>query len=345
MIDTLPPRNVLRPGGRDEVIAVGDALREELLAKIGKPMGLSGPSAAPDPVNLPMIRHWVDALDDRNPAYDAHAARSTRWGEVVAPPAMLQTWTMGRPTIEGIRERGGSAGEVGADSPLSILAAAGFTGTLATNSVLTFDRYLRPGDLLTSDTALESVSEQKHTGLGRGYFVAWSNNYFDAAGDPVGNQLFTVFKFAPGPPPDGPRDGKAKQPDVPPSGEELPAFDLDVTATVVVAGAIASRDFMPVHHDRDYAVAQGAPDIFMNILTSNGYVSRYVTDWAGGDSQVRRIATRLGGPAIPGQPLRFRGRVAKESDHGDERHFEVAVRADNDLGNHLTATVELTLPR
>src|SRR6185312_6316508 len=104
-------------------------------------MGLSGPSLAPDPVNVAMIRHWVDALDDRNPAYDEHTAGSTRHGDIVAPPAMLQTWTMGRQTIEGIRERGGSAGEVGADSPLAVLAAAGFTGTLATNSVLTFDRY------------------------------------------------------------------------------------------------------------------------------------------------------------------------------------------------------------
>ena len=324
---------------------MGDALREELIAKVGKPMGLSGPSAAPDAVNVPMIRHWVDALDDRNPAYDEHTAPSTRFGDIVAPPAMLQTWTMGRPTIEGIRERGGSAGEVGDDSPLAVLAAAGYKGTLATNSVLTFDRYLRVGDTLASDTSLESVSEQKHTGLGKGYFIAWSNNFYDRAGEPVGNQLFTVFKFAPGPPPAGPREGRAKPVAEEPSGEELPPFDLDVTATVVVAGAIASRDFMPVHHDRDYAVAQGAPDIFMNILTSNGYVSRYVTDWSGGDSRVRRISTRLGGPAIPGKPLRFRGQVASESIEADERLIEVSLRADNDLGSHLTATVEVSLPR
>jgi hydroxyacyl-ACP dehydratase HTD2-like protein with hotdog domain len=324
---------------------VTDALRDELLAKVGKPMGLSGPSLAPDAVNVPMIRHWVDALDDRNPAYDEHTAVATRFGEIVAPPAMLQTWTMGRPVIAGIRERGGSAGEVGADSPLAVLAAAGYTGTLATNSVLTFDRYLRIGDRLTCETALESVSERKHTGLGKGYFVAWSNNYYDASGVAVGNQLFTVLKFAPGPPPEGPRDPRPKSAiDVPP-GEQLPAFDLDVTATVVVAGAIASRDFMPVHHDRDYAIAQGAPDIFMNILTSNGYVSRYVTDWSGGQSRVRQISTRLGGPAIPGQPLRFRGEARAETVEADERVVDVAVRADNDLGNHLTASVQVALPR
>jgi len=323
---------------------VTDELREELLTKIGKPIGSSARSGAPDPVNVTMIRHWVDALDDRNPAYDENLATATRFGDIVAPPAMLQTWTMGRPTIAGIAERGGSAGDVGAESPLAVMAAAGFTGTLATNSVLTFDRYLRVGDALSSDTSLESVSEQKHTGLGRGYFVTWSNRYFDVDGAAVGNQLFTVFKFAPGPPPDQPRSGSGREATTPPTGEQLPPFDLDVTATVIVAGAIASRDFMPVHHDRDFAIAQGAPDIFMNILTSNGYVSRYVTDWSGPDSQVRQISTRLGAPAIPGKQLQFRGRVAGETTEGDKRRLAVNLRADSDLGTHLTATVELTVP-
>ena len=72
-------------------------------------MGASGPSIAPDPVNLPMIRHWAAAFEDANPVYvDESAARASRFGEVVAPPLMLQTWTMATPMITGIRERGGS---------------------------------------------------------------------------------------------------------------------------------------------------------------------------------------------------------------------------------------------
>ena len=321
---------------------VEDNLRDALLARVGRPMGAQAGSVAPDPVNLPMIRHWIDALDDRNAAYDDDRAATTRFGEVVAPPAMLQTWTMGRPMIAGIAERGGSAGEIGADSPISVLAAAGYTGTLATNAVLTFDRYLRLGEVISSSTTLESVSERKHTALGQGYFIAWSDRYVDANGEPVGRQLFTVYKFAPGPPPDERRSGSRPVADPPPVIAELPALDLDVTATVVVAGAIASRDFMPVHHDRDYAVAQGAPDIFMNILTSNGYVSRYVTDWSGSDTQVRQISTRLGAPAVPGAVLRFRGELVGESVTEGERLLEVNVRADTDLGNHLTATVRLS---
>ena len=101
---------------------------------------------------------------------------------------------------------------------------------------------------------------------------------------------------------------------------------------------------MPVHHDRDYAQAQGAPDMFMNILTTNGYIARYVTDWAGPEAMLRSISIRLGGPATPGHVLRFTGRVASERQEGDERVIEVAVRAANDLGDHATGTVVVTLP-
>ncbi len=127
-------------------------------------------------------------------------------------------------------------------------------------------------------------------------------------------------------------------------GDELPPFELPVTSTVIVAGAIASRDFMPAHHDRDFAIAQGAPDVFMNILTTTGYVSRFVTDWAGPEARVRKIAIRLGAPAVPGQPLRFSGQVAETSREGDECVIEVAIRAANELGDHATGTVVVSLP-
>ena len=95
-------------------------------------------------------------------------------------------------------------------------------------------------------------------------------------------------------------------------GDALPPFELALTSTMIVAGAIASRDFMPAHHDPGFAKAQGAPDIFMNILTTNGYVSRYVTDWAGPEAIVKQIRIRLGAPAIPGN-TRSRSRTAGSS--------------------------------
>ena len=127
-------------------------------------------------------------------------------------------------------------------------------------------------------------------------------------------------------------------------GDELPPFALPVTSTVIVAGAIASRDFMPAHHDREFAMAQGAPDLFMNILTTNGYVSRFVSDWAGPEAMIRSIKIRLGAPAVPGQPLRFSGQVVATSQEGDESVIEVTVRAANELGDHATGSVVVTLP-
>jgi acyl dehydratase len=128
-------------------------------------------------------------------------------------------------------------------------------------------------------------------------------------------------------------------------GDELPPFVLQVTSTLTVAGAIASRDFMPAHHDPGFAKAHGAPDIFMNILTTNGYIARFVTDWAGPEAMLRSIEIRLGAPAIPGRPLCFSGRVAAKRDEGSECVLELAVRAANDLGDHATGTVTLSLPR
>jgi acyl dehydratase len=127
-------------------------------------------------------------------------------------------------------------------------------------------------------------------------------------------------------------------------GDLLPPYDLPVTAAVIVAGAIASRDFMPAHHDKDFATSQGAPDVFMNILTTNGYVSRFVTDWAGPHAMLRSIKIRLGAPAIPGQPLQFSGEVLETRREGDDQVIEVSVRAANTLGDHATGTVVLSLP-
>jgi acyl dehydratase len=119
---------------------------------------------------------------------------------------------------------------------------------------------------------------------------------------------------------------------------------IDVTATVIAAGAIATRDFMPVHHDRDYANAQGAPDIFMNILSTNAYCSRFLTDWAGPEAMIRTLSIRLGVSVHPHSTLTFTGTVTGTRVEGDEGVVEVALRATNALGDHVTGTATLTLP-
>ena len=127
-------------------------------------------------------------------------------------------------------------------------------------------------------------------------------------------------------------------------GDPVTPMKIDVTATVVVAGAIATRDFMPVHHDRDYANSQGSPNIFMNIITDNGLCSRFLTDWAGPEATVRKIAIRLGMPAYAGSKLEYTGTVTGKLQRDGEGVVEVEFRATNDQGDHVSGTAVVGLP-
>jgi len=127
-------------------------------------------------------------------------------------------------------------------------------------------------------------------------------------------------------------------------GHALPELSIPLTPSHIVSGAIASRDFMPVHHDKAYANQQGAPDVFMNILTTNGYVSRYVTDWAGPEAMLEKISIRLGAPALPGFTLAFTGSVLRAERRGDAGFVEVELKGATEIGDHVTGTVEFTLP-
>ena len=175
----------------------GTTLDDELQAVIGKPMRGS-PSVAPDPVNQPMIRHWAAAFDDRNPVYtDPDAAAGSRFGGIIAPPLMLQTWTMPTPMLDGIGERGGAPVPSGGSGPLSALDRAGYTGTLATNSEYEITRPVRLGEIISSTTVIESISPPKQTRMGDSRFVTWLTTYTDQTGEVVGRQRFRIVKFAP----------------------------------------------------------------------------------------------------------------------------------------------------
>src|SRR5215471_11750591 len=438
--------------------------------------GPGSPRLARDPVNLPVIRAWTDAIGDANPAYtnNEFAARSVHGG-LVAPPAMIQVWTM-----PGLRPP-----PSGGDDPLGVMTAeldaAGFTSVVATNCDQTYARYVRPGEELAVRAELLDVTGPKRTALGEGWFVTTRSTWY-CAEEPVATMNFRVLKFRPPSPgfglaasreteperaspgghaaprghsgpqfPGTPRDvlrppvspdteffwagarqgelriqrcggcgalrhppgpacprcgsiGKAEyqlaagtgtvysyvvhhHPPVP--GKELPiivalveltegvrmlgeltigmpvrvSFDriaddlvlpgwrpdvpgalpelrIHVTPTVVVATALATRDFYPAHHDRDLAVQRGSADIFLNILTTTGLVERYVTDWAGPDAIVRAVSIRLGVPCYAGDTLTFAGRASAEP-NGEQ---VIAVTGSCSLGDHVTGTVRLARP-
>ncbi|MEU1436069.1 MaoC family dehydratase [Streptomyces sp. NPDC005775] len=120
------------------------------------------------------------------------------------------------------------------------------------------------------------------------------------------------------------------------TGEELAPLEIAVTRTLIVAGAIASRDYQDVHHDAELAREKGSPDIFMNILTTNGLVGRYVTDHFGPAAVLRKVAIRLGAPNYPGDTMVLSGTVTAV---GDDGTAEVSVVGVNGIGRHVTGTV------
>jgi uncharacterized OB-fold protein/acyl dehydratase len=167
-------------------------LEKEIRAYVGRPIG--PPALARDPVNEPMIRQWCEVMGDQLPIYwDAEAAKRSVHGGLVAPPWMLQAWTM-----QGWEMR------LGYDEPRNeehrlhkLLTDAGYTGVLGTDTEQSFGRYLRPGDVVTVNTVIEHISEEKATGAGTGYFITTRSTFTDQTGAEVGWQRFRVLKFIP----------------------------------------------------------------------------------------------------------------------------------------------------
>jgi acyl dehydratase len=130
-------------------------------------------------------------------------------------------------------------------------------------------------------------------------------------------------------------------------GDELPSLELPITRTLIVAGALASRDYQDVHHDQELARQRGSKDIFMNILTTNGLVGRYVTDWSGPRSRLTAVDVRLGAPNYPGSVMTLTGSVTEKgpvAEDGASGLVTVSVRGANALGDHVTGTVQVALP-
>ncbi len=171
-----------------------DEYYAELRSFVGLEVG--PPQAGPDAVNEPMIRHWCEAVGDRNPVYtDAGAAGASVHGGIVAPPTMLQAWVMrglGAGTLrEGPYER-----------LTALLAERGFTSVVATNCEQTYSRYLRPGDRITMRVVIDDVGPEKTTALGTGHFVTTRQDYFDGDGELVGSMSFRIIRFRPAGRPD-----------------------------------------------------------------------------------------------------------------------------------------------
>jgi acyl dehydratase len=125
-------------------------------------------------------------------------------------------------------------------------------------------------------------------------------------------------------------------------GDRLPELNIDITAKLITGAAIASRDYQNVHHDQDAARELGSPNIFMNILTTNGFVGRYVTDWTGPSGVLKKVSIRLGAPNYPGDSMIMNGEIIRKDDA--ERSATLNIIGKNTIGDHVIGEVVVLLP-
>jgi len=325
-----------------------DILRS-VRARIGERAPLN---TARDEVNQFMIRRWCDVMGETNPAYtDPLWAERSMFGGVVAPPAMMDVFD--KPGLIFRRDVDNPQG-----AALEALESIGCTSTVAVNSELEYDRYLRLGEKVHSTIELEDVSEEKQTGLGTGHFVTSRYRYL-VGDDQVGSVLFRVLKFRPGTgrpaaPGGAPSPSEAGGPIERPvsthtrsvgelrEGDQLPPEAVAITPTLVIAGALMTLDYFDGHHDRDMALQRGSKDVFMNIHTSAGLIERFVSDWAGPAAIWRNLRLRLGSPNYPGDTMTLTGSVVA-LDRGLGT-VVVSFAGRNALGVHAQGSAELVLP-
>jgi acyl dehydratase len=318
-----------------------------------------GPYLSHNPVSATQIWQWCSVIGDKNPLY--------RPGDCqLAPPAMMQMWTMR--DVHDCYAPGST--EAPPYRVFDELTALGYPANVAVSYDISFLRYLRVGERAKHYTSIASISDRKSTALGTGYFVTERVEYQTVDDTAFAEALITYFQYQPTLA-SANRDAKTPSDSASANtspiigelpadtarpvfrdivlaslnvGDQLPELVIPITHRLIVAGAIATQDFTPVHHDLPAARAAGMPDIFMNILTTCGLSARYLTDWAGSASRLSRLAFKLMAPNLPGDTMRLRGEVINIESSASAASVEVAFTGQNRLGVHITGTATLAMP-
>ncbi len=319
-----------------------------------------GPYLSHNPVSATQIWQWCSAMGDNNPCY--HAGENQ-----IAPPAMMQMWTM-----RDINDRYAPGSTTA--PPYQVfedMRALGYPANVAVSYDICFHEYLRVGERAKHFTSVVDISEKKSTRLGTGYFVTEQVEYLTQDDTLFAEALISYFQYRPVvvTATDEQSEGPAKPPrDLPTSGtlavdtydwqpnfsaidptglrvgEPLPELRIPITHKLIVGGAIATQDFIPVHHNLPAAQVAGMPDIFMNILTTSGLSARYLSDWAGASSRLKKIKFNLMAPNFPGDSMVFTGQITSIEKGQSEVRVEVAFSGKNDQAYHTSGTATLALP-
>ena len=324
-------------------------MNSDKLTELQRLEGLKGHRRGPymsfNPVSSTQIWQWCSAMGDHNPNY-------LPGNRQLAPPAMMQMWTM-RNIDDQYAPGSTTAAPYGVFDEMKLM---GYPANVAVSYDIDFSRYLRPGERPKHYTTVVSISDKKTTGLGVGFFVTERVEYFTLDEQLFAEASITYFQYQPVEqksaadsatettmkaqwPPS--TENCNRQPDFDnidvagiSLGHKLPALHIPITHKLVVGGALASQDFIPVHHNLPAAQAAGMPDIFMNILTTSGLLARYLSDWAGLNSRLMQLKFSLLAPNLPGDTMVMEGEVAAIELKDSGAEVRVSFAGKNRLGYH-----------
>ena len=321
----------------------------------------TGPYCSFNAVSRVQVWQWCAAMGDRNPLYLNEGYRSRAgFDRVVAPPAMMQMWTM---RDVNATYAPGTADDAG-PKVFDTLAEHGFPGIVAVSYDISFHRLLLEGDRAHHFSTIATISPLKQTALGEGYFVTDRVEFLDQDDTLFAQALITYFVYRPKAV-DGADKDTGQQTAAPPTlashdaswrtdftdlsyaslseGQALPELHIPITHLLIVSGALATQDFTNVHHNLPAAQAAAMPDIFMNILTSSGLCARYLSDWAGPGSRLRHLRFKLQAPNVPGDTMVMQGKVVKLEQDGNEPRVTVDFAGGNSRGVHVSGAATLEL--
>jgi len=291
---------------------------------------------APYPVNEAQIGYFAAMLQDPNENYWDVDAATRRYGGIISPGAMFQTWVFPTPWHpKGEPEHG----------PVYALEVPLPGDTLINVSTDTlFHAPIRIGDRLTYTDTIAAISPLKCTAVGEGYFVTTNTVCRNQKGEALATNTNVVYRYVTEPAGDtsdaNESAPKSERPAPGPDVERLPEVVMPITLASLVINAAASRDFFPGHHDRDYAQGQGVRDAYHNTMFLQGLVDRAGYAWSGYDAWLVRRQLRMVVPACRGDTMRTDGRVVDRRVEDGRNIVDVDIDVLTEHG--LAVTTQLT---
>jgi acyl dehydratase len=307
----------------DVSVYAAEGTSSEGLAWVGR----SSVRNAPYAVNAAQIGYYCSLVEDANENYWDREAARRRHGSIISPPGMLIVWSFPLPWTPGGRPD--HSPFLGLEVPLP-----GKT-LINVSTDTTFHAVIRVGDELRFSERVVAVSDEKLTALGVGHFVTTITDVTNQSNDPVATHENVIYRYDPHSTPLPPDRSPAE---APPIGD-LPVVTMPVTVGRCVLDAATTRDFFPGHHDREYAQAQGARDLYLNTMFYHGFVDRVVTDWAGPDSRILRRGLRMLMPACAGDVLTTSATVVAERQESGHPEVDVEVTVYSGKGPVAAAAI------